>query len=83
MWIQDLREACEKRFNDREVGQVEVTNMKEKWEKSYSLGELEDSLFVGLERRAKLLLSANDSEWLLLLDNEDFWKAGWGSKVED
>ncbi|OUW22396.1 MAG: hypothetical protein CBD33_02770 [Euryarchaeota archaeon TMED173] len=83
MWIQDLREACEKGFNDREAGQAEVDSMREEWKKSYSLGEVEDSLFEGLERRATLLLSANDSEWLLLLDNEDFWKVGWGSKVED
>ena len=82
MWIQDLRETCEKGFDDREAGQAEVSRLREEWEKSHSLGEVGASLFEGLESRAAILLSANDSEWRILLDNEDFWKAGWGSKVE-
>mgnify|MGYP001227342389 FL=1 len=83
MWIQDLREVCEKNFDHRVEGQLEVKKIREKWQKVYSDGEIDDSLFSGLERRSLLLIDAGDSEWTLLLDNEDFWKAGWGSKVEE
>ncbi len=82
MWIQDLREACERGFNDRVKGQSEVESLREKWRKAHSNEEVDDALLRGLERRAELLVEAGDSEWEELLDNEDFWKAGWGSKVE-
>ena len=44
---------------------------------------MDEALLEGLERRAMMLLEAGDSEWSDLLDDEDFWKAGWGSKVDD
>ena len=44
---------------------------------------MDEALLEGLERRAVLLLGAGDSEWSDLLDDENFWKAGWGSKVDD
>ena len=83
MWIQDLREACEKSFDNRENGQLEVESMREEWHKAFSVKEVDEALLEGLERRAILLLGAGDSEWTDLLDDEDFWKAGWGSKVDD
>ena len=83
MWIQDLREACEKSFDDRENGQLEVESMREEWHKAFSVKEVDEVLLEGLERRAILLLGAGDSEWTDLLDDEDFWKAGWGSKLDD
>tara|TARA_B100000674_G_scaffold15117_1_gene10991 strand:- start:1529 stop:1846 length:318 start_codon:yes stop_codon:yes gene_type:complete len=83
MWIQDLREVCEKSFDSREVGQLEVEAMREEWQKAFSEREVDEALLEGLERRAMLLLGAGDSEWSDLLDDEDFWKAGWGSKVHD
>ena len=83
MWIQDLREACEKSFDNRENGQLEVESMREEWHKAFSVKEVDEVLLEGLERRAILLLGAGDSEWTDLLDDEDFWKAGWGSKLDD
>ena len=83
MWIQDLREVCEKSFDNREVGQLEVESLREEWKKAFSEKEVDEALLEGLERRAMFLLGAGDSEWSDLLDDEDFWKAGWGSKVDD
>ena len=83
MWIQDLREVCEKSFDNREAGQLEVESLREEWQKAFSEKEVDEALLEGLERRAMSLLGAGDSEWSDLLDDEDFWKAGWGSKVDD
>lgn len=83
MWIQDLREVCERNFDQRVEGQLEVEEIRAKWRKAHSDGEIDASLLSGLERRSLLLIDAGDSEWTLILDNEDFWKAGWGSKVEE
>ena len=83
MWIQDLREICEKRFDNRETGQSEVESMRVEWHKAFSEKEMDETLLEGLERRAMTLLGAEDAEWSDLLDDENFWKAGWGSKVDD
>jgi len=83
MWIQDLRESCERSFDQREEGQLEVEKIRNKWRKAHSDGEIDEPLLDGLERRAELLIGAQDSEWSELLDSEDFWKVGWGSKVEE
>ena len=83
MWIQDLREVCERNFDRREEGQLEVEEIRAKWRKANSDGEVDDSLLSGLERRYLQLIGAGDSEWALILDKEEFWKAGWGSKVEE
>jgi|TARA_B100001113_G_scaffold344010_1_gene331909 hypothetical protein len=83
MWIQDLRECCERNFDQRAEGQLEVSKIREKWRKAHSDGEVDEPLLEGLERRSDLLIEAKDSEWSKLLDDEGFWKAGWGSKVED
>jgi hypothetical protein len=83
MWIQDLRESCESNFDQRERGQLEVEVIRDKWRTAHSEGEVDESLLEGLERRSKLLIGAQDHEWSELLDDEDFWKAGWGSRVEE
>ncbi|MBJ08003.1 MAG: hypothetical protein CMB60_03020 [Euryarchaeota archaeon] len=83
MWIQDLRESCERNFDQRAKGQLEVEEIRNKWMEAHSDGEVDESLLDGLERRYELLIVAKDPEWSKLLDNEDFWKVGWGSKVED
>ena len=83
MWIQDLREACERNFEQREKGQLKVEEIRNKWREAHSEGEVDEFLLDGLERRSELLIRAKDSEWSRLLDNEDFWKVGWGSKVEE
>ena len=76
-------EICEKSFDNRETGQLEVESLRVEWHKAFSKKEVDEALLEGLERRAMMLLEAGDSEWSDLLDNEDFWKAGWGSKVDD
>ena len=83
MWIQDLREVCEKSFDSREMGQLEVESLRVEWHKAFDKKEVDEALLEGLERRAILLLGAEDSEWSELLDDENFWKAGWGSKVDE
>ena len=83
MWIQDLREVCEKSFDSREIGQLEVESLRVEWHKAFDENEVDEALLEGLERRAILLLGAEDSEWSELLDDENFWKAGWGSKVDE
>jgi len=83
MWIQDLRESCERNFDERVKGQLEVEEIRNKWRKAHSDGEVDETLLDGLERRSELLIDAQDSDWSKLLDNEDFWKVGWGSKVEE
>ena len=70
MWIQDLREICEKSFDNRETGQLEVESLSVEWHKAFSKKEVDEALLEGLERRAKMLLEAGDSEWSDLLDNE-------------
>ncbi len=83
MWIQELREVCERNFNDRSEGQLGVEKIRTKWREAHSDGEVADSLLDGLERRSFLLIDAEDSGWGLLLDNEEFWKVGWGSQMEE
>ena len=83
MWIQDLREACERFFDNRVEGQEEVRRIRREWQSAHSEGEVAEPLAEGLDRRADRLLGANDSEWGELLNDEDFWKPGWGSTVEE
>ena len=59
-----------------------IKGVQADWRKSHADGELGDSQLEGLERRAKLLLDADDSGWKRVLDDEEFWKAGWGSTME-
>ena len=37
----------------------------------------------GLERRGKILLEVDDEGWSKILDDDNFWLAGWGSRVDD
>lgn len=83
IWIQDLREVCERCFDDRAEGQKAVLEIRIEWQNAHSEGELLGNLSDGLDRRASKLLEANDAEWNTLLNDEDFWKPGWGSTVEE
>ena len=56
MWIQNLREVCEKSFDTRETGQLEVESLRGEWHKAFSEKEVDEALLDGLERRAILLL---------------------------
>lgn len=53
--------------------------MQVEWQDANAKGEVDDALLQGLDRRAFRLLRADDSEWLEWLDDESFWKPGWGS----
>ena len=83
MWIQDLREICEKSFNNYTEGQIKVREMQVEWIVAHKEGEVSDSLLEGLDRRAFRLLQANSEEWLEWLDNDKFWSPGWKGDVID
>ena len=77
MWIQDLREACERCYDDHEEGQRQISVMQTEWNEADGRGEVDVSLLDGLERRADKLLHADAGAWLEWLDNEEFWNPGW------
>ena len=77
MWIQDLREVCERGYDDYEEGQLQGSAMQAEWNEADDKGEVDVSLLDGLERRADKLLHADAGAWLEWLDNEEFWNPGW------
>ena len=77
MWLQDLREICEKNYQNPSAGQSLVREIQVEWTDANKRGDLDDSLKQGLDRRAFRLLRADADEWILWLDNEEFWKPGW------
>ena len=77
MWIQDLREACGRCYDDHEEGQRQISAMQAEWNEADGRGEVDVSLLDGLERRADKLLHADAGAWLEWLDNEEFWNPGW------
>lgn len=79
MWIQDLREVCELCFDNRAEGQRRIRQMQIEWRGAHAEGEVDDALLQGLDRRAFRLLRADESEWVRWLDEDGFWKPGWGS----
>tara|TARA_Y100001970_G_scaffold159963_1_gene195724 strand:- start:1087 stop:1473 length:387 start_codon:yes stop_codon:yes gene_type:complete len=76
-WIQDLREICERNYENPTTGQSRVREMQVEWSDSHAKGEIDDALLQGLDRRAFRLLRADDKEWIMWLDDEDFWEPGW------
>ena len=77
IWLQELRELCERCFDNREEGQRLVRELQVEWGDAWKRMEVEGSLKQGLDRRALRLIRANDSEWSEWLDNERFWMPGW------
>ena len=77
VWLEALREVCEKHHDKPEAGRSRVREMQIEWKAAHRQGDLDDTLFDGLERRAFQLTRASDTEWLTWLDDEDFWKPGW------
>ncbi len=77
MWIQDLRETCERCYDDHEEGQRQISAMQAEWNEADGRGEVDVSLLDGLERRADKLLHVDAGAWLEWLDNEEFWNPGW------
>ena len=83
VWLAELRELCEKYFDDYEKGKLEIDLLKNEWELAKLNAELDQILIEGLLLRANDLLLANEKEWLQILDNDDFWKPGWRPSNEE
>ena len=83
MWIQDLRETCERCYDDHEEGRRQISVMQAEWNEADSRGEVDVSLLDGLERRADKLLHADAGAWLEWLDNEEFWNPGWREELSE
>tara|TARA_B100000900_G_scaffold141532_1_gene119889 strand:+ start:16188 stop:16511 length:324 start_codon:yes stop_codon:yes gene_type:complete len=77
VWLQELREICERHFDNRPEGQRFVRELQIEWEDSWKREEVDDALKQGLDRRALRLLRATDREWSEWLDNDRFWMPGW------
>ena len=83
MWIQDLREVCERHYDDHLLGHQAVRDMRDEWLVADSRGEVDDALLEGLQRRAERLLESENEAWLEWLDDEDFWNPGWREAEEE
>ena len=77
VWIQELRDVCEKNFNAPHEGKRLIREMQIEWKDAAKRKEIKLELIEGLDRRAFYLLKANDDEWSELLDNLSFWRPGW------
>lgn len=62
---------------------MRIREMQIEWSEAHALGDIPDKLVDGLNRRSIRLLTANDSEWISLLDKIDFWKPGWRANSEN
>ena len=82
-WISDLREMCERHFDNPPEGQRRLQQMQIEWKDALKNSEIADELYEGLERRAYRLLRADAEEWLGWLDDDEFWKPGWRPPVEE
>ena len=83
MWIQDLREVCERHYDDHHRGQDAVCEIREEWLVAHGRGEIDEALFEGLQRRSERLLESDGEQWLAWLDDEGFWNPGWREHLED
>ena len=81
-WIGELRDACEKNFDQPEEARRQIRQMQVEWRDAVEQEMLNPSTREGLESRAFRLLTCTDKEWLDWLDNLDFWKAGWKAENE-
>ena len=76
-WLLELRDMCERNFDNPEEAKRKIRQMQIEWEECFVNGSLSLINKQGLESRAIRLLSSNDSEWLSWLDDLEFWKTGW------
>jgi len=84
VWLDELREICERHHDSPEAGRMRIREMQVEWKDAHGREELDSTLFEGLERRSFQLLRATDEEWLGWLDDDEFWKPGWRAmKVDD
>ena len=73
IWLQDLRESCERNFYNPEEGRRWVRQIQIEWTDAHSEGEVDDALHEGLERRALRSLRASADEGVTWLDVDDLW----------
>jgi len=83
MWIQDLREVCERHYNDHASGHHAIRKIRDEWLTAHDRGEVDEALFEGLQRRSERLLESEGEEWLAWLDDEAFWNPGWREHSEE
>lgn len=83
MWIQDLREVCERHYDDHVAGHQAVSDIQNEWLAAHQKGEIDVALFEGLQRRSERLLESEEEQWLAWLDNESFWNPGWRDYSEE
>ncbi len=76
-WLTDLRELCERHFDNHAEGQRLIQQLQVEWDEASSEGEISSELHEGLKRRAFRLLQADSAEWLKWLDDDSFWQPGW------
>jgi hypothetical protein len=77
VWLQDLREVCERNFDNPTEGQRMVRELQVEWTAANAREEVDEALLAGLNRRTLRLLRADADEWLKWLDEDEFWKPGW------
>jgi hypothetical protein len=82
-WLIELQEICEKFYNNPVAAKIQIREMQIEWVDANKKDEVSNDLLDGLNRRSIRLLNSNDTEWLSLLDNIDFWKPGWRPNGDD
>ncbi|MFQ3317333.1 MAG: hypothetical protein ACI8T6_000760 [Candidatus Poseidoniaceae archaeon] len=81
--ISELRDACELNFDNPEEARRQIRRMQVEWSDATRDGMLSDINRSGLDARAFRLLTCEDSEWMIWLDNLEFWKPGWNPEADD
>jgi|AJXC01.1.fsa_nt_gi hypothetical protein len=71
VWLQDLREVCERNFDNPTEGQRMVRELQVEWTAANAREEVDEALLAGLNRRTLRLLRADAVEWLKWLDDDD------------
>lgn len=82
-WLIELQEICESNYTNPEAAKIIIREMQIEWTDASKNGDVSNELLDGLNRRSIRLLKSNDSEWLSMLDNIDFWKPGWRANSEN
>ncbi len=77
VWLTELREMCERHFDNHAEGQRRISVLQIEWKDAHNDEEIDAELLQGLERRAYRLLKSDSETWLAWLDNEEFWQPGW------
>jgi hypothetical protein len=76
-WLNELREVCERYHDLPEAARIRIRELKMNWSDAIVRSEMDEVLFQGLELRANKLLRADDTDFIGLLDDVEFWKPGW------